>query len=227
MNVFKGSSDTSTNLADNVQESVGFRTDNNAACARLLIYFAIAFHRGKQGFHAKRDLTFYPSLARARHTNNERTAMYDSLLRLSDMLLGMARRSQLKTPKVGLDGMGGETVQLDVSVSVPEQQTSKRMTRQRSNQTPAPVEMPSLGVKTGRTPIDRSKTSEQFEERCRGCLGFLYCQLIPNPAIKRKSKGSDKRIRRMCYWCDSRTLFWKAQLQEGRQEGQETTEVFD
>ena len=120
-NVFKGGSDTSTNLADNVQESVGFRTDNNAACARLLIYFAIAFHRGKQWFHAKSDLTFYQSLAfYARHANNERTAMYDSLLRLSDTLLGMARRSQLETPKVGLDGMGGETVQLDVSVSVPE-----------------------------------------------------------------------------------------------------------
>jgi len=207
-NNFKGGSDTSTHVADNVQESVGFRTDNNAACARLLIYFAIAFHRGKQWFHAKRELTFYPSLAHARHANNERAAMYDSLLHLSDALLGMARKSQLETPKVGLDGMGGETVQLNVSTSVPEQQASSRTTRQRSNQTPSPVEMPSLGVKTGHTPVNRSKTDEQFEERCRGCLGFLYCQLIPDPAVKRKGKGSDKRIRRMCYWCDSRTDYF-------------------
>ncbi|EJK51314.1 hypothetical protein THAOC_29524 [Thalassiosira oceanica] len=127
--------------ACNVQESVGFRTDNNAACARLLIYVAIAFHRGKQLFHAKRELTFYPSLAHAHHANNERAAMYDSLLHLSDTLLGMARKSQLKTPKVGLNGMGGETVQLNVSTSV----TSSEMTRQHSNQTPSPVEMPSLG----------------------------------------------------------------------------------
>mmetsp|Transcript_15095 Transcript_15095/g.34902 ORF Transcript_15095/g.34902 Transcript_15095/m.34902 type:complete len:135 (-) Transcript_15095:112-516(-) len=68
--------------------------------------------------------------------------------------------------------------------------------------------MPSLGVKTGHTPVDRSKTDEQFEERCRGCLGFLYCQLIPDPAVKRKGTGSDKRIRRMCYWCDSRTDYF-------------------
>jgi len=134
--------------------------------------------------------------------------MYDSLLHLSDTLLGMARKSQLETPKVGLDGMDGETVQLNVSTSVPEQQTSSRTTRQRSNQTPSPVEMPSLGVKTGHTPVDQSKTDKQFEERCRGCLGFLYCQLIPDPAVKRKGKGSDKRIRRMCYWCDSRTDYF-------------------
>ncbi|EJK57548.1 hypothetical protein THAOC_22396 [Thalassiosira oceanica] len=93
--------------------------------------------------------------------------MYDSLLHLSDTLLGMARKSQLETPKVGLDGMGGEIVQLNVSTSVPEQQTSSRTTRQRSNQTPSPVEMPSLG---------------------------------------RKGTGSDNRIRRMCYWCDSRAV---------------------
>ncbi|EJK53166.1 hypothetical protein THAOC_27454 [Thalassiosira oceanica] len=183
-NNFKGGSDTSTHVADNVKESVGFRTDNNAACARLLIYFAIAFHRGKQWFHAKRALTFYPSLAQASHANNERAAMYDSLLHLSDTLLGVARKSQLETLKVGLDGMGGEIVQLNVSTSVPEQQTSSRTTRQRSN-------MPSLGVKTGHTPVNRSKTDEQFEERRRGCLGkFLYCQLIPDPAAKRKGTGS-------------------------------------
>ena len=137
--------------------------------------------------------------------------MYDSLSHLSDTLLSMARRSQLETPKAGLDGMDGDTLQLnvpDVPVSDPEQQTSSTMTRRRSNQTPAPVEMPSLGVKTGRTPVNRSKTDEQFEERCQGCQGALYCQLVPDPAVKRKGQGADRRVRRMCYWCDSRTDYF-------------------
>ena len=54
----KGGGDTITKLIDNVQERIGIRSDNTTATARLLMYFAIAFHRGNQWCHAKEDLRF-------------------------------------------------------------------------------------------------------------------------------------------------------------------------
>jgi len=62
-NLFKDGGDTITKLIDNVQERLGIRSDSNAASARLLVYFAIAFHRGNQWCHAKEDLMFYPILS--------------------------------------------------------------------------------------------------------------------------------------------------------------------
>ena len=44
----KGGGDTITKLIDNVQERIGIRSDNTTATARLLMYFAIGFHRGNQ-----------------------------------------------------------------------------------------------------------------------------------------------------------------------------------
>ena len=100
----KGGGDTITKLIDNVQERVGIRSDNTTATARLLMYFAVAFHRGNQWCHAKEDLTFYPTIAHARNANNKRSAMYDSLLTLSTMLLAQSRSAALQTPMTGLDG---------------------------------------------------------------------------------------------------------------------------
>ena len=72
-----------------------------------LSIFGIAFHRGNQWCRAKEDLGVYPTLAHARHANNKRTAMYDSLLTLSTMLLAKARSHELQTPIAGLDGEEG------------------------------------------------------------------------------------------------------------------------
>ena len=79
--------------------------------ARLLMYFAIAFHRGTLWCGAKEDLTFYPTLAHARNANTKRAAMYDSLSTLSKMLLAKSRSAALQTPTAGLDGEEGQTIQ--------------------------------------------------------------------------------------------------------------------
>ena len=86
----KGGGDTITKLIDNVQERIGIRSDNTTATARLLMYFAIAFHRGNQWCGAKEDLTFYPTL-----------------------LLAKSRSAALQTPTAGLDGEEGQTIQLE------------------------------------------------------------------------------------------------------------------
>jgi len=206
-NSFKGGGDTITKLIDNVQERLGIRSDSNAASARLLVYFAIAFHRGNQWCHAKEDLTFYPTLAHARHANNERAAMHDMLQAASTMLKSQASAAALETPTAGLDGVAGQTIQLE-SLAIPETSEDngrRRKTRKSMNATPDPVQMPIIGFKTGRTPAHRNKADVDkfFQERCDNCLGMFYGQVVPDPDIRSTTK--DNRIRRKCYFCDSRT----------------------
>ena len=80
--------------------------------------------------------------AQGQHANNERTAMYDSLLTLSTMLLAKARSHGLQTPTVGLDDEEGQTLQLE-SLVVPDASEDdgrrRKRTRQRVNSTPDPV----------------------------------------------------------------------------------------
>ena len=152
----KGGGDTITKLIDNVQERLGIRSDNTTATARLLMYFAVAFHRGNQWCHAKEDLTFYPTLAHARNANTKRAAMYDSLSTLSTMLLAKSRSAALETPTAGLDGEEGQTIQLE-SIVIPsanEDDGRRRKTRKSVNATPDPVQMPFASFKTGCTPAD-------------------------------------------------------------------------
>ena len=181
--------------------------------ARLLMYFAIAFHRGNLWCGAKEDLTFYPTLAHARNANTKRAAMYDSLSTLSKMLLAKSRSAALQTPTAGLDGEEGQTIQLE-SLVIPtanEDDGRRRKTRKSVNATPDPVQMPFASFKTGCTPADRSKAddNEMFQKRCESCLGMIYGQVVPDPDIR--STAKDNRIRRKCYYCDSRTdwfCFW-------------------
>ena len=92
-NALKGGGDTCTKLLDNCQERVGIRSECIMACARLLLYFAIIFHRANQWCNAKKDLEFYPSAAHARHANNVRAAFMDSLELLCQRFLGQAREA--------------------------------------------------------------------------------------------------------------------------------------
>ena len=87
---------------------------------------------------------------------------------------------------------------------VSEDNGRRRKTRQRVNTTPAPVQMPVASFKTGCTPTDRSKAdnNEMFKKRCESCLGLYYGQVVPDPDIM--STAKDNRIRRKCFYCDSR-----------------------
>ena len=166
-----------------------------------------AFHRGNQWCHAKEDLTFYPTIAHARDANIKRSVMYDSLSTLSNMLLAKSRSAALETPTAGLDGEEGQTMQLE-SLVIPtanEDDGRRRKTRKSVNATPDPVQMPFASFKTGCTPADRSKAddNEMFQKRCESCLGMFYGQVVPDPDIR--SKAKDNRIRRKCYYCNSRT----------------------
>ena len=149
------------------------------------------------------------------HANNERTAMYDSLLTLSTMLLAKARSHELQTPTAGLDGEEGQTLQLE-SLVIPDASEDdgrrRKRTRQRVNSTPDPVQMPVASFKTGCTPTNRSKADnkEMFKNCCESCLGLYYGQVVPDPDIM-SMVAKDKRIRRKCFYCDSRTdwfCFW-------------------
>ena len=55
------------------------------------------------------DMRFFSDgvSAQGQHANNERTAMYDSLLTLSTMLLAKARSHEFQIPTAGLGGEEG------------------------------------------------------------------------------------------------------------------------
>ena len=153
------------------------------------------------------DVLSYPSLAHARNANNKRAAMHDTLQAASTMLKSQASAAALETPTAGLDGVAGQTIQLE-SLAIPEtieDDGRRRKTRKSMNATPDPVQMPIIGFKTGRTPARQTKADkdEIFQERCDNCLGMFYGQVVPDPEIRSTTK--DNRIRRRCYFCDGRT----------------------
>lgn len=94
-NALKGGGDTITKLLDRCKEQVGIRSECVMASARLLLYFAVLFHRINQWSHAKVDLDFYPSAEHARDANNKRASFYKSLTLLCEMLISQARRATL------------------------------------------------------------------------------------------------------------------------------------
>ena len=57
--------------------------------------------------------------------------------------------------------------------------------------------------------IEARWTNEMFQKLYESCLGIFYGQVVPDPDIR--SIAKDSRIRRMCYYCNSRTncyCFW-------------------
>ena len=90
----KGGGDTATKLLDNCEEKIPVRSEVTAATARLFQYHGVACHRINQWCYAKKNLKFYPSLAHARHANNERASFFDSLRVAEDMFLDQSQLAQ-------------------------------------------------------------------------------------------------------------------------------------
>ena len=211
-NVMKGGVDTITHLLDLCQERVGIRTVNNMACARMLLYFGITFHRIHQWCGAKKDLKFYPSLSHARNANNNRATFADSLLKLSRMFLSQASRARAESSSRGIDGVGAETLDLDSILGVGDVEESSDTSRRRSSRravssTPNPIKMEVAGFKTNKTPVERhgQNHDQSFQDRCGLCIGVYLGQLAPDPDDK---TIKEDRIRRKCFICDTRTDYF-------------------
>jgi hypothetical protein len=209
-NALKGGGDTITKLLDRCKEQVGIRSECVMALARLLLYFAVLFHRINQWSHAKVDLDFYPSAEHARDANNKRASFYKSLTLLCEMLISQARRATL----VG----GGEaafdelTVHYNELLAVPECNEDedpdangkrKARTRSRSNSLPGPIQLDAPGGKTGITPKHRAGSNPLFMERCQSCIGLYFGKMVADPRVERVA--ADPRLRRMCYNCNTNT----------------------
>lgn len=181
------------------------------ACARLLGYFGILFHRVNQWSGAKSDLSFYPTAAHARHANNERASFFESLRLLSSMFLSQGRRAAERTSGSGLGSLDQDTINLDeiIGVATPDKDNQPRKSRRRSvASTPGAVKFEVAGFKTGTTPTFRNNMSknEIFNARCEQCIGVYYGQLVPDPESSRTKEGS--RLRRKCYMCDRNTEYF-------------------
>lgn len=199
----KGGGDTITKLLDNCQERVGLRTAVIVATARLLLYFAVLFHRINQWSKAKEDLDFYPSLAHARHANNERASFRDSLRLLSDRFAREARQAGFDNPVEGLEGNAGRTLEME-RLFLPEDNAGgdSNSRRTRANVTPGPVQMPAPSLKTGNTPKIRGTGNEAFKLRCELCIGVYFGKVV-----KIDSTAQDRRVKAQCDICKTLTEY--------------------
>jgi hypothetical protein len=210
-NSLKGGGDSITKLLDGCKEKIGMRTECIMASARLILYFAVMFHRLHQWCNAKNDLNFYYSAEHARDANNKRSTFAKSLALLCGMLLTQARREQLS--EHGEDALDKLTVHYNEILANPQRDNEldtdapgRRKTRSRSNSTPGPVELDAPGGKTGITPKHRNKTNPLFIERCRTCIGLYFGKRVSDPTVEKTAK--DERLKRICYVCGAKTDYF-------------------
>ena len=210
-NSLKGGGDSITKLLDRCKEQVGIRTECNAASARLMLYFAVLFHRLHQWCNAKPDLGVYFSAEHARDANNKRSSFPQSLSLLCDMLLSQAQRENLaENGEAALDQLA---VHYNDVLAIRQNNEEKehdidrrtRKTRSRANSTPGPVELDAPGGKTGITPKHRNSTNpnQLFIDRCNTCTGMYIGKMVSDPTEATTVK--DGRLRRICYICDGKT----------------------
>ena len=75
------------------REQLGVQTENNVALARLLLYFAVTFHRSLQMIEAEEDLEDYPTLYHWRKAASGQTTFADSLTIFFESILKMENRT--------------------------------------------------------------------------------------------------------------------------------------
>lgn len=68
--------------------------------------------------------------------------------------------------------------------------------------------MLAAAAKTGKTPKYRTGSNEEFEERCRTCIGVYYGKRLPDPTDVKKAAAKDQRLRRICYECETKTDYF-------------------
>ena len=227
-NAMKGGGDTMTDLLDRFQEKLGQRSENNVATARILLYFAIAQHRGNQWCSADSELR-YPTLTHCRNANNKRYAFEDSLDMLIEMLMEVVRAEKSQslldatTCAAGVDSketplpMEHFTLLLpgadaaNQAVHQKERRPPRNPSKQRTPQAPG---SPAPSVVSGRTPrTTTQKPVKTHEDRCKQCLGIYPAKVVSigmptNVQGKKKKKGkTDERTRRLCAHCGKRTDF--------------------
>jgi hypothetical protein len=233
-NAMKGGGDTCTKLIDSCKERIGIRTQTTTACARILLYYGVLFHRLRQWTSGKKDIKSYASATHARNSNSHRTTFKDSLMKASDMLLSQARSAELNISASGLDSEEGNTLHFDALFSVASGSNdtiTRKSTRSNPNKTPTPMKFPYTATKTGVTPTHRKKMDADVEYTalCDNCTGMIYGRKAPDsdvtsvvtdankkPLSARKStrssqgkdtttKSNDIRVRRNCFVCQART----------------------
>jgi hypothetical protein len=140
------------------------------ATARLLMMFAIAFHRGNQWCNA--NLTFpYPTLPHARNANNKRADMEDSLDLLIDMFMQVieAEKSEAliasATGEEGVDSnneisLSIERFMLQLSAANHDGERRPRQSTKSQQRTPAAVGLAAPAIKSERTPRYHNKKAK-------------------------------------------------------------------
>ena len=89
----KGGIDAITKLIESCRERIGIRGDCTIACARIIIYFVVVFHRLKVNgiLSAEKDLDDYPTISHYHNAAGHRCTMMasveddDNILALPDV----------------------------------------------------------------------------------------------------------------------------------------------
>jgi len=86
-NTLKGGGDAITKLIDSCRERIGIRGEGTVACARILMYYAVLFHRFNCMLSAGKKLRGYASITHWRNAASRRFTFADSIDLFIDLIL--------------------------------------------------------------------------------------------------------------------------------------------
>jgi hypothetical protein len=86
-NTLKGGGDAITKLIDSCRERIGIRGEGTVACARILMYYAVLFHRFNCMLSAGKKLREYASITHWRNAASHRFTFADSIDLFIDLIL--------------------------------------------------------------------------------------------------------------------------------------------
>ena len=189
-NSLKGGSDTITKLIEICREKIGVRTENNVACARLLLYYAVTFHRCYQILSSAEDLNVYGTLYHWRNAASHRSTMGDSLELFFETLLKFANNA-------GDAKNRGRKTSFE-TIPHPLFEPSPGLSVSTRSQTPQIQRMPFGRSSTGSTP-GKGKSIDSLEidfaKRCKECTGIYLAKRVPEPEnIRGDISGDDESL---------------------------------
>ncbi len=202
-NTLKGGGDAITKLIDSCRECIGIRGDCTVACARVIMYFAVVFHRFNGILSAAKSLDEYATIAHYRNAASHRYTMAESMDLLIEKVLELGgiisddNSTELMMPST-ITPSGAFAPSPLGQVTVIDQSTGRGQPIDNAKQ------MPFATWKSNTTPgqgKDVHVPDEWFELRADSCEGCFWGKRLkpPNQGSK-PHKGSCSVCKRETAW---------------------------
>jgi hypothetical protein len=204
-NTLKGGGDAITKLIDSCRERIPIRGEGTGACARILMYYAVVFHRFNGMLSCCKDLADYASIIHWRNAASHRYTFGESIDLFIDLILKQAR--------IGTDNNDEDTIELP-EINQPSgafapsplgQVTAVDQSNDDKEVDMAKV-MPFATIKSNTTPgqgKDVHLPDAWFAERAAACDGVYWAK-----RLKRPESGVSRPELAICHVCKRETSWY-------------------